>query len=271
MRPVTPDRYDEAGGPSASRSSSPEAIMPGLSQAFHAVIRQARALATSRNHDHFILEDIALALTDHDGMKKLVESRGGDVEQLRNDLKARAPVLPPYQANVMLVGGLPMLYPTGRGVLMYHLLNKMQPQPAASAGRVFQRARSRAESTERPDPGVYDPPRFAAARGGQRCRSRLGRPGDHDRGGRGPRRLRCARGGTLRRDRRASCRRWKPGRARGRPAGGAHGSGAGPGDVGKVGRQAGGGRPGCGTPAPVAGERGPAGRGRPAGAPAGLA
>ncbi len=130
--------------------------MPGLSQAFHAVIRQARALATSRNHDHFILEDIALALTDHDGVKKLVESCGGDVEQLRNDLKARAPVLPPYQANVMLVGGLPMLYPTGRGVLMYHLLNKMQPQPAPSAGRVLQRARSRAETSERPDPGVYE-------------------------------------------------------------------------------------------------------------------
>ena len=124
--------------------------MPGLSQAFHAVIRQARALATSRNHDHFILEDIALALTDHDGVKKLVESRGGDVEQLRNDLKARAPVLPPYQANVLLVGGLPMLYPTGRGVLMYHLLNKMQPQPAPSAGRVLQRARSRAESRSVP-------------------------------------------------------------------------------------------------------------------------
>src|SRR3954470_22392639 len=109
MRPAAPDRYDESGGPSASRSSSPEAIMPGLSQAFHAVIRQARALAASRNHDRFILEDIALALTDPDGEKKLVESRGGEVEQLRKELKARAPVLAPYEANVLLGGGLPML------------------------------------------------------------------------------------------------------------------------------------------------------------------
>ena len=245
--------------------------MPGLSQAFHAVIRQARALATSRNHDHFILEDIALALTDHDGVKKLVESRGGDVEQLRNDLKARAPVLPPYQANVMLVGGLPMLYPTGRGVLMYHLLNKMQPQPAPSAGRVLQRARSRAESTERPDPGVYELLVSLLHEGDSGAVRALADQGITIEAVEDP-----AAHGVVEED---PCDvTAEPASAAGSPGGHEDaplaermaralepelwaGSDAEPAEE----------RPGRGSPAPVAGERGPAGRDRPAGAAVGPA
>ena len=114
----------------------------------------------------------------------------------------------------MLVGGLPMLYPTGRGVLMYHLLNKMQPQPAPSAGGVLQRARSRAQSTERPDPGVYDLLVSLLHEGDSGAVRASADQGITIEAVEDPAAYDVLEERTVRRDRRAGCRRWESGGTR---------------------------------------------------------